>query len=781
MNSINNKQNINEKYADWLMLHRWWVLIASIIIIVIAASGARLLKFDNDYRIFFDGDNPQLLAFEKLQETYTKNDSVIMALAPKDGKVFTPETLAAVVDITERAWQTPYSIRIDSLSNFQHTYAEGDDLTVADLIENPQSLTPEKLSEIQKIALNEPLIVHRLLSDRSHVTTVNITVELPELDATKEVPEVVASVRELERYIHETYPQIDVYLSGIVMLNNAFPEAAQYDMTHLIPMAVLIILALVFFLLRGIAGTFATFVVIIFSVAAAMGLAGWIGIHLSPPAMSAPIIIMTLAVADCVHILSNWLQGMRKGMGKNEAMRESLRINFGPVFLTSLTTAIGFLSLNFSDAPPFRDLGNISAIGVIFAWLLSVAFMPALATLLPSRIKPKEHGRLSSGMDKLANFVIRFQKKLLIIMGLIFIVLISFLPRNELNDVFVQYFDERIQFRTDTDFILENLTGIYFFDFSLESKKSGSVSDPEYLQQVEKFSNWLREQPEVIHVNTLTDIMKRLNRNMHGDDDALYTLPERQDLAAQYLLLYEMSLPYGLDLNNQIDINKESSRLSVTLETISTQQILELEQRTQDWMAKNTPDIQTWGSSPAIMFAHIGMKNIVSLLTGAVIALVLISLILVVALRSLRYGLISLVPNLIPAGLAFGLWAIVDGQIGLGLSVVTSMTIGIVVDDTVHFLSKYLRAKREQGLSAEAAVRYAFSTVGSALWVTSVALIGGFLLISTSSFTLNSEMGLVTSLVIAFALLADFLFLPVLLLRLDSWLNKDEGEVVAVS
>jgi len=773
---MNEKPKFSERYADWLMQHRWLMLIVSIGIVMLLASGARFLKFDNDYRIFFDGDNPQLLAFENLQNTYTKNDSVVVALAPKDGKVFSRETLAAVIDITERAWQTPYSIRVDSLSNFQHTYADGDDLTVTDLIEEPQSLTQADLDRIQKIALNEPLILHRLLSDRSHVTAVNITVELPDKADNEAIPEIAASIRELESYIHQTYPQIDVYFSGIVMMNNAFPEASKYDLTHLIPLALLIILILVFFLLRVVSGTLVTLVVIVFSVVTGMGSAGWLGIHLSPPAMSAPIIILTLAVADCVHILSNWMQEMRKGLDKKQAMHESLRINFGPVFITSITTAIGFLSMNFSDAPPFRDLGNISAMGVIYAWFLSVVFLPALVTLLPSRVKPQV-GKVSlHGMDKLADFVIRQQKKLLLIIGAVFIVLVAFIPRNELNDVFVEYFDERIQFRTDSDFILENLTGIYFFDFSLDSKKDNGVSDPEFLKQVEKFGNWLREQPEVIHVNTLADIMKRLNRNMHGDDASQYTMPERQDLAAQYLLLYEMSLPYGLDLNNQIDIRKQSTRLSVTTETISTQQILALEQRTQDWMQENTPDIKTWGSSPAVMFAHIGMKNIISLLTGSAIALVLISLILTIALRSLRYGLISLIPNIMPAGLAFGLWAIVDGQIGLGLSVVISMTIGIVVDDTVHFLSKYLRAKREQGLPAEEAVRYAFSTVGSALWVTSVALIGGFLVISTSAFELNASMGLVTSLVIAFALITDFLLLPPILIKLDHWLSKKEAQ-----
>jgi predicted RND superfamily exporter protein len=769
------KNDAARNYAQWIMRYRWLVLVVSILSVLFLASGGRFLQFDNDYRIFFDGDNPQLVAFEELQSTYTKNDNALIVLAPKSGTVFTKETMTAVADVTEKAWQVPFSLRVDSLSNYQHTFAEGDDLTVIDLVEDPAALDEEKLQAIKDITLNEPLLVRRLVSPSGHVTAINITLELPGEDVTSENPQAVAKVREIEQYIRDTYPEMDVYVSGIVMMNNAFPEASQYDMQHLIPLAVLIILTIVFLLLRNVTGTIVTFFVVVFSVMGAMGSAGWLGIHLSPPVMSAPIIILTLAIADCVHILSNWIQGMRKGLDKQAAMVESLRINMSPVFLTSITTAIGFLSLNFSDAPPFRDLGNIAAMGVIFAWVLSITFLPALTTLLPVRVKAKTDSSHTPMMDSIADFVIKQQKRLIWGMGIVIVALIAFIPRNELNDIFVQYFDERIQFRTDTDFIAENLTGVYFVDYSLNANEDNGVSIPAFQQDVEDFSNWLREQPEVLHVATITDIMKRLNRNMHGDDSEWYKLPDQRDLAAQYLLLYEMSLPYGLDLNNQIDIRKQSTRLSVLLKTISTKNILDFEQRAQDWMANNTPTIQTVGSSPTVMFAHIGKKNIQSMLIGTVLAFLMISLILLVALKSWKYGLLSLIPNLVPAGMAFGLWGIVDGQVGLSLSVVAAMTMGIVVDDTVHFLSKYLRAIREQALSAQEAVRYAFSTVGSALWVTSAALVAGFMVISTSSFELNSGMGLLVSMVVIFALIADFLFLPPLLMKLHAWLHPEKS------
>lgn len=765
---------MGERYADWVLRRRWLVIFLTVAAVLLLISGGRFLKFDNDYRIFFDGDNPQLMAFEELQSVYSKNDNALLVLAPKNGDVFTKETMTAVADITERSWQVPYSLRVDSLSNYQHTYAEGDDLTVADLVEDPSTLTADQLQAIKDVALSEPLLVRRLVSPSGHVTAVNITLELPGKDVTKENPEAVAKIREIEQYVRDTYPELDVYLSGIVMMNNAFPEASQYDMQHLIPLAVLVILAMVFLLLRNVTGTFVTFLVFTFSVMAAMGATGWLGIHLSPPVMTAPIIILTLAIADCVHILSNWIQGMRRGLDKQAAMAESLRINMGPVFLTSITTAIGFLSLNFSDAPPFRDLGNISAMGVMFAWFFSITFLPALVTLLPSMVKEKPEKADNTIMLRLADFVIAQQKRLIIVMGAMIILLLAFIPRNELNDVFVEYFDERIQFRTDSDFIVKNLTGVYFVDYSLNSKENNGVSKPAFQSDVDQFTEWLREQPEVLHVNTYTDIMKRLNRNLHGDEPSWYKLPDQRDLAAQYLLLYEMSLPYGLDLNNQIDIRKQSTRLSVTLETLSTEQILAFEQRVSQWMSENTPDMQTLGSSPTVMFAHIGAKNIKSMLIGTVLAFLMISLILMFALKSWRYGVLSLIPNLVPAGMAFGLWGIVDGEVGLSLSVVAAMTMGIVVDDTVHFLSKYLRAIREKALEAEEAVRYAFSTVGSALWVTSAALVAGFMVISSSSFELNSGMGLLVSIVVIFALIADFLFLPPLLLKLHGWLHRND-------
>ncbi len=289
-----------------------------------------------------------------------------------------------------------------------------------------------------------------------------------------------------------------------------------------------------------------------------------------------------------------------------------------------------------------------------------------------------------------------------------------------------------------------------------------------------------RAQPETMHVFTLTDIIKRLNKNLHADDPAKHTIPDNRDLTAHFLLLYEMSLPYGLDLNDRINVDKSSTRVVVRIKTISTKEFLALDQRAQTWLKDNAPHIKSGlGSGTGMMFANIGQRNIRSMLFGTTVALVLISLILIIALRSVKIGLISLIPNLAPAAMGFGLWGFMVGEIGLSLSVVSTMSLGIVIDDTVHFLSKYLRARRENNLNSHEAVCYAFRTVGRALIITSIVLAAGFFVLATSSFELNSGMGLLTAIVILFALAADFLFLPPLLMKLEE--DPDEEEAMSDS
>ena len=763
------KESFIQRYISFVITHPWQIFILTLLVVMSAGSGGRFIEFTNDYRVFFSEENPELQAFEEMQNIYTKTDNVLFVIEPEGTDVFNISTLNMIAELTESSWQIPYSTRVDSITNYQHTLAKDDDLLVGDLVDSSTNLSLEDISYVRGVALKEPLLVKRLISPSGHVTGVNVTIQLPGKSLT-EVPEVAQFSRELKSKLEASYPNHRIHITGLAMMNNAFGESSQNDMTTLVPIMFLTIIVVLGILLRSFSATISSIVMIFFTIIFAMGLMGWMGWKLTPASASAPTIIMTMAVADTVHLLVTFLHNLRKGINKVDAIADSLRINIQPIFITSVTTAIGFLSMNFSDVPPFHDLGNVVAIGVLFAFVLSVTTLPAMVILMPMRIKAREEQK-NGVMNSFANIVIEHRKLLLLVMGGIALSLMAFLPQNKLDDQFVEYFDESVDFRQATDFSSQNLSGIYTIQYSLNQGESGGVSEPKFLEDVEMFSEWLRTQDEVMHVQSITDTFKRLNMNMHADDPAFYRLPASREQAAQYLLLYELSLPYGLDLNDQIGIDKSHTRLIITLENLHTEEMLGIEKRMSDWLDNNIADVAYTVASPSLMFAHIGKRNVNSMLAGTTLALIVISFILVLALRSRRIGLISLAPNLIPAGMAFGLWGLMVGQVGLSLSVVAGMTLGIVVDDTVHFLSKYLRARREKGMDEKEAVRYAFNTVGVALWVTSLVLVMGFLVLSQSHFSLNSDMGAMAAITIAIALIMDFLFLPPLLMKLEEKLN----------
>ena len=756
------------RYARWTIRWRWPLVIAVVLVTAVMAAGMSRLTFSNNYRVFFGPQNPQLRAFEELEKVYTKNDSIFFVVQPADRNVFTRRTLTALKELTEAAWHVPYSTRVDSIINFQHTSAHDDDIKVEDLVRDPAHLSDAQLQEIRAVALAEPLLSGRMIAKDGSTTGVFVRI-YPPGKSQHEIPEAVAYVRKLADDIHARYPDLRIELTGTTMLSAAFAEAPQADVKFLLPVMYGIFVVMLFIFLRSFSLVFITVCLVGLSAGGALGVAGWMGVQLNGVSVSAPTIILTLAIADSIHVLLAMIELMQKeGYAKEEALVESFRINARNVFLATLTTVVGFLSLNFGDAPPMWDLGNITALGVTLAWVYSVTFVPALVAILPVRGRDLALNA-SLSMEKLADWVIRRRRPLLWTMSALTIFLGVSILRFEINDKPVEYFHSDNPFRRGTEFLTGNLTGFYGMNISLPSGEPGGVNDPKYLATVSAFIDWLRARNDVAHVDSIADTMKRLNKNMHGDDPAYYRLPTDRELAAQYLLLYEMSLPYGLDLNDSINVDKSATRVSIANTDVDFKHLKEFKVEAEEWLRQNgmpaMHDVE--GASPAVMFAYIAERNIRSMASGSLVAFILISLTLTVALRSVKMGLISIIPNLVPIAMAFGIWALMWGTVDFAVSIVTGVAFGIIDDDSIHWLATYQRARSEQGLGTVEAVRYTFGSIGNALWANSLILVVGFGTLAFSAFWPNATMGLLTAITIAVALIADFLLLPPLLMLLD--------------
>ncbi len=751
----------------WTLAHPWWVLLLTLLFLLGALSGTRHLSSTTDYRAYFGPNNPELRAFEQIEHQFEQKETLIIALQARSGDMFEPRKLEALREFTEAGWTLPYALRSQSLANHQDSRAEGDDIIVEALVPDGP-ITTEQAQQIRRKALNSAELVDRFVSRDGTVAAVVVNTPLPHRDLEAEVPEVANAVRALFQDFEQRYPDLVFHASGVVMLNDAMAQTTDHDLRHLFPLTYLLVLVGLTAYFRALLPALLTLAVIFISSLSAYGIAGHLGIVLTAASLASGLIVTTLAVADCVHLLVSWQKRINAGDDKRAALLESLRINTAPVFLTSVTTAIGFLSLEFADSPPFRDLGNIVAAGVLVALVASLFTLPALIMLLPVKVR----ARPVSGIwpQRFAEFTIRRQTPLLWGGGLVIALLTAGIVHNRFGDNYAEYFAEHIPFRQATDFINERLTGMQNLQFVLHAPEPGGINEPAFLSRLQAFQDWFEAQPETRKVISIVDLHRRLNRTMHGDDPAYDRIPDERLLAAQYLFFYEMSLPQGLSLNTLFDPDKQHTLFVVLLDTIEAAQLAAVNERALRWLQQNQPEgfyDPSGGVGVGLMFARISERNFNSMLVGLAVAIVLIMALMAVLMRSPRIGLISVVPNLVPGLMAFGVWGYSVGKVGISLAVVGSMTLGIVVDDTIHFLSKYLRARRELGASPPHAIHYAFDTVGTALVLTSAILLGGFLAISQSAYQLTAYMGILTAITIALALLADFLFLPPLLLRLD--------------
>jgi predicted RND superfamily exporter protein len=755
-----------EAFIDAVIRFRWLVIVLTLAAVVGLGAGMSRLGFATDYRIFFGPNNPEINQFDEFQNVYTKNDNVFFVVqAPEGEDAFSPRMATLIEELTTRAWSLPFATRVDSISNFQHTYSDGDTLVVEDLVSGAAGMSPAELSRRREIALAEPTLVGNLISHDARTVGVNATIHLPGQSLT-EVPDTTAAARAIVDEFRARHPDVRFALTGIVVVNNAWGEAGQADSSTLVPLMYLVMIVLAMVGMRSIAAAFVTFLAIVFSTIAAMGAAGYLGILLAPITIAAPNIILTLAIADCVHIVVSTRKHLRAGLPRKEAVRTAMRENFVAVFVTSLTTIIGFASLNFADGPNIQALGTITSIGIFAAWVLAVTLVPALLAVLPMRPAAQPRAGVFDGfIQKLGDFVIRRRTGVLAFFGAITIILTGLAATNQFQDSFSKYFDERLAVRQDMDFATEALRGPEVFEFALETGTPTGVNDPAYLRELDAFTEWARAQSEVAHVLSYADIIKRLNKNMHGDDPAFARLPDTAQEAAQYLLLYELSLPYGLDLNDRINVDRSGTRVSVTLYDVPTTTHRAFMDRAEAWIRANASHIEpSRPTGVSVMAAYMSQRNIESMISGTLTAALLIGVVIALSLRSLSMGFVSLIPNILPIAVTFGIWAMFVGEIGMAASIVGSTSLGVVVDDTVHFVTKYLHGRRALGLDRAEAVRYAYRQVSEAVIVTTLILAIGFSALAFSLFRINQQLGQLTAVAITVALFFELFLLPAILL-----------------
>ena len=765
------KKLLNVNYlAETIIRYRPLCIIISLLILAGLAQGLSKINFNPDINAFFPENDTLTTSHLSIEDTYSSMDNAVIGIGVKEGTVFTNEVLSLIEDLTERAWKTPHSLRVDSLSNYSYVSADGDDLYIEPFLEGSSTYDLKTLKEKELIIEEEELAYGAIISKDKKTSLINIVFDPPRKDIEAEYQESLNYVLGFLEEARKNHPEVDLIISGIVYMEYQSPMLLKAQMPKLMPTAILVILLTLFLLLRSLVAVAGSFLVILMSVVSAMGSIGFMSGDIAQPFIMVPILIATLAVADCVHLFTLYFQNLDSSRKSKEAMLESLKLNLQPLFLTSLTTAIGFLSLNLAPVEPLRGIGNGVAVGVFLAFIFTVLLLAPIVSYF--NVKQSKNINFQKNIArKLGRFSIKNYKRLLVIVPVISCFLMAFIPLNKTNDNPLEFYSERYTTSAaDSKWISQRIGGTFPVSYELYSQ--GIVSDPEFLREVDKFSEWLASNKEVLHVSSLSKIMKNLNKTLHGKQEEWNIIPTEPDLSAQYLFFYEMSLPYGLDLTNSISQNKESIKLVASLKELGSLEYREFAKRVENYASQNMPeDMVSIGTGTRPIFAFMSNMLITQLIYALGIGIVLITATIILFFRSLRYGMLTSVTNLLPIGVAFGIWAIVSGEISMLVGIGMGTTLGIIVDFTVHFLSKYLHARRQKNLSAEEAVEYAFETVGFALIITSFSLILGFLVLLQAFFIPIHGFVLFSSIAFLSALIIDLLLFPALLITWDKRYN----------
>ena len=751
-----------QNYIKFLQKFRWTIVFAVPLLVLGLALSLKNVEMDGSYRIWFGEDSKTLTDYDDFRRTFGNDDGVIIVFKDENG-IFNKKALASIDRITEALWKTKYIARVDSLTNYQYVHAnpnEPEDIVVEDFIQNIDTATPEYFADRKKIATSDPLVVEAFISKDG--TTTMISARLTpkvndDSDKSMEIMEYIDAIIASEKSTGYKY-----WVNGGPPLNKAFVSIGTSDAMTFTPLVLLASFILLLLLFRRLSGALIPLGIVILTFMTVLSVQVLLGYKLNNFTANLPVFVVAIGIADAVHMYSVWLLHKHLGDENEMAVLRSLEKNFLPILLTSVTTAIGFATLTISEILPVFTLGIATATGAILAFIISVVWMPSLLLLLKkpiaSKVREEEQERKSLGYGK---FIVKNNKKIILGTSLVFAILAFGLTMVKVDSNTIRYFDKNVEIRKSTEFMMENLTGPMAYEMVIDSGVKDGIKEPKFMKTVERFyEEFQQAHPDVRHLSSLMDTVKRFNKVVDGKDE----IPDSKNLIAQYLLLYSLSLPQGMEINDKMDIYEQKLRISGQMNIVDTSKDLEMIAYIEDWWAKTEYSGTVQGQT--YMFAQMQMDVTNTLIYSLSLAILLVTIVMFLIFRRVKLLWVFILPNVLPVVLVVGLMGWIGITIDIGVAIAGAIIIGVAVDDTIHFLVKYFDA-RKRGLNMEDTFDEVLKYAGKAILFTTIILSVAFSLFAFSDFSPNQNFGIVTAFALVIAFVVDLLLLPALLSLAD--------------
>ncbi|SFV66749.1 Predicted exporter of the RND superfamily [hydrothermal vent metagenome] len=758
-----------KKFTNFILKFRWYISIVIPLVTIAFAMQLKHAQFDGSYRIWFSPESKTLQQYDAFKAVFGNDDSIIIVFSDENG-VMNKKALNVIDRLTEKLWRTKYIARVDSLTNYQYVHVD------KDFIEDIDSFTQEQLKEKLQTALKEDLLLNRIISADAKTTMIvgRLTPSAGEtFGASKKIKESV------DQYIKEEKESgYNFYLAGGPVVNQTFSTLAKYDVTTFTPLVILVAMLLLWAIFRSFTGVVLTILVVIFTFTIVVSLQVIFGYKLNNFTANMPIFIVAIGIADAMHLYWIYLLARYKGLDNNEAILDTLQKNFLPILLTSLTTAVGFASLGISEIVPIATLGTATASAAILAFILTILFVPAVLAIINPKIKVKKPKELKQKSSDFASnyslFIIKYDVKIILASLALFGLIGLGLTELKVDSNAVRYFKENVPFRQTVKVIQEKLTGPMAYEVVVDSNIRDGIKDPVFMHEVEKFCLAIKEKfPAARHTSSLIDVVKKFNEIV----DFKKEIPDSNELIAQYLLLYSLSLPQGMEINDKMDIDERFLRVSVSMNVVDTSKDLEMIKWIEEWWKSTPYSAQVNGQT--IMFAHMQSDVTDTLIESILLAITVISLLMLFIFKSIRMIPLFIIPNILPIILVVGAMGWLGISIDIGVAISGAIIMGIAVDDTIHFLLKYKEA-RLKGYNLHDSLTYVMRYAGSAIVFTTIVLSSAFLVFTFSDFMLNANFGLVTAIALVIAVVVDLLLLPAILSLYDggekSFLNTTNNQ-----
>ena len=760
-------------WADFVIVRRALVIAIAVIILPLVIFTGGTIPFDNSTsRYFIDGD-PTLEEYDTLLELFGDNEYLIVGIEAAPGSdIFTPESLNALVALSDFLDFHPYVTQLRSLSNYQYLSGNDYSLSTEYLLEDPLSLGYDEaeIERVRTVLRGETLALGTLITEDFRHTRIAARVEYR--DETSEHK--VELVQELFRFIEaenlDNSAAYNLHLSGYPLVNERFETVSAEDTTVLVPIMIVVMIVILFLSFRSLAAMVLPWVVIASGILLLLELQYYLGIpHTTIDSSALVPTLIIIGIGITVHVLLQFFQSASAGKSSVEAARETIQHIWLPAFFTAITTSAGFLALSVTRLLPIREFALLGAIGPMLLFLFSLTVLPAMLSYIGKlpryTAQVVESGTISKLTKKVPEFTYH-NRRLILIAGLMIIAFSVWnLPNAEVDNNYVTLFKEKSRTRQDIEYFDDVFKGMMTLDIILDSGEAEGIKDPEFLREMETIQTWLGDHASLGKVNALTDYLKEINQALNGDDPDYFVLPSTREMAAQFLLLYD-SAGANDDLSDIKDFENRYTRMVVPVINMPASEMQAELDEIRTYMEQQVPQLNPLLTGTMVLYTVQDVYTAEGMVLSFLVALGVISIFFIILFRSIRYGLLSIIPSVMPIILA----ASIAGALGIYLDqsavIVFAMTMGIAVDDAIHVMNRYLSVKRT-GASTRHAVQRALNESGRAVVFSSMVLVFGFSVLCFGSFTTVINVGMFGSIIMALALLGDLIFLPAILFVVD--------------